>query len=323
MTSARIKFPFRFLSTLAMTLPCFTFECHADNERIAVFTKNLANPNYQAFRLGADRAAARLGAATVHKIPTKPDDAPEQIELLDQMLVAKPDAIVLTPADDKALEPVVRRLNAARIPIVNFGNRMTAGEFVTFVGSDDFSMGYQVARHLLKQMQGHGSVIIVEGSQTTPTSRDRVRGFQRALTEFPDVRLLATVGGKYTRPDALDAMSKVLDEFEHVDAVICANDSMAMGVLDALQRAGRNALVVGNNGTIEAAHAIEQGKLLASVDYSGFAMGCITAEAAVRHLRGLDVPAEIMLPITLIDRSNFAAWLVPAEQRTCATWPAR
>jgi ribose transport system substrate-binding protein len=296
------------------------FGARTGRERIVAFTKNLTNPNLQAFRLGADRAAALLGASVIHRIPTKPDDAAQQIDLLAMMLAEKPDAILLGPAEDKALEPIIERLNAARIPIVNFASRMAAGDFLSYVGSDDVDMGCRAARYLLTRMWNHGNMVIIEGPQTTSTSRDRVEGFKKALAECSGIHLVASVAGKYHEHDAYEAMSKVLKEFDKIDAVLCANDSMAMGALDALDLAGRSTLVVGINGTIQAAKAIEQGRLLASVDYSGFKMGCIATEAAVRGLRRLKVPSQILLPTTVIDRANVAGWLTPVDQRTCPAW---
>ena len=292
----------------------------AAGELIAVFTKNKLNPNYVAFRLGADRAAARLGATTTHRVPDKPDDAPEQIALLEATVREKPSAILLAPADDKALEPMVHAINAAHIPLVGFVNRMAVGDFVSFVGSDDVAMGYQTARYLLQNLGGHGNVVIIEGPTTAPTSRDRTVGFKRALSEQPGIRLLGTADGRYQTAEGDAAMTKLLAEFPQIDGVISANDSMAIGVLAALQRAGRTAKVVGLNGTMEAAQAISDGRLLASEDYSGFALGCLSAEAALRHVRGESVPKEIMLPARIIDKANVSEWLVPVEQRSCPDW---
>lgn len=292
----------------------------ADGERLAVFTKNNLNPNYVAFRLGADRVAARFGATTVHRVPETPDDAPEQIALLNAVLAERPSAILLAPADDKALEPTVHAINAAGIPVVAFVDRMTEGEFVSFVGSDDVEMGYRTARYLLDRMGGRGDVVIIEGTATAPTSRDRIRGFRRAIAEDPGIRVLASVPGRYQTADADAAMTKLLAEHARIDGVISANDSMAVGVLAALRRAGRTAQVVGLNGTMEAARAIAEGRMLASEDYSGFALGCLAAETAIRHLRGQPVPKEVMLPVRIIDRSNVSEWLVPVDRRTCPDW---
>ena len=117
-------------------------------------------------------------------------------------------------------------------------------------------------------------------------------------------------------------MAGLLAAHPRIDGVICTNDLMALGALDALDAAGRRALVVGNNGTIEAAQAIGAGRVLASMDYDGFKMGAVAAMAALRHLAGQPVPREILLPAQVIDHANHAAWLVPIEDRPLPDWAA-
>ena len=90
----------------------------------------------------------------------------------------------------------------------------------------------------------------------------------------------------------------------------------------ALDAAGRHALVVGNNGTIEAAREVGRGRLFATMDYCGFRMGALAAMAALRHLSGLPVPREIILPVEVVHRGNHLPWLVPIEQRPLPDWDA-
>ncbi len=77
---------------------------------------------------------------------------------------------------------------------------------------------------------------------------------------------------------------------------------------------------VGINGLPAAVERIEHGTMLASVDFSAFNIAAIATRAALRHLRGEPVPAEIMTPAELIDRSNCSRWKVPFEQRPCPAW---
>jgi ribose transport system substrate-binding protein len=120
-------------------------------------------------------------------------------------------------------------------------------------------------------------------------------------------------------------MAGLLARHPRIDGVICTNDLMALGALEALEaleEAGRAALVVGNNGTIEAAREVGRGRLLATMDYDGFKMGAVAAMAALRHLAGQPVPREILLPAQVIDRGNHAAWLQPIETRRLPDWEA-
>jgi ribose transport system substrate-binding protein len=290
--------------------------------RIAVFTKNGLNPNYRAFLLGAERAAAQLGAVTLPQVPATPDDAAEQTALVRRALSGtRPDAILFAPTDDRAMEGPVAELNAAGIPLVGFVNRMR-GRFVTFVGADDVAMARAAAAFLIAALGGEGRVVLIEGPETAPTSRDRGRGFREEIARHPGITLLGAAPGRYLRPGGREAMRALMAAHPCIEGVIATNDLMALGALDALEEQGRRALVVGNNGTIEAARAVGEGRLLATMDYDGFKMGALAAMAAVRHLRGLPVPPEILLPAQVIHRGNHAAWLVPVAERPLPEWDA-
>ncbi len=286
---------------------------------IASFTKNDENPNYRAFLLGVERAAADVGARATRHVPRQPDDPVEQAQLLRAVIAARPDAIIFAPADDRALEAPVAEANAAGIPLIGFVNRM-AGDFVTFIGADDVAMGRRIAEVMVEALGGSGDVVLIEGPDTAPTSRDRGQGFRETLARHPGIRLLGTAPGRYLRGAGREAMAGLLAHHPRIDGVICTNDLMALGALDALEAAGRQALVVGNNGTIEAAQAVGEGRLLASMDYDGFKMGALAAMAALRHLAGEAVPRLILLPVEVVHRGNHAAWLLPIEQRRLPEW---
>src|SRR6516162_8043304 len=117
---------------------------YAEGETIAVFTKNQTNPFFQNVRVGAESAAKQLGAKVIQYVPTKPDSIPEQLSQVEDVIVKKPDAIVFTPVDYKALIPGVEKMNAAGIPVTNITDRSAAGDFVAFVGADDYSIGLAV-----------------------------------------------------------------------------------------------------------------------------------------------------------------------------------
>ena len=292
----------------------------ADGETIAVFTKNQTNPYFQAVRVGADAAAKALNVKTLHYIPTKPDSIPEQMSQIEDVVVKKPDAIVFTPVDYKALVPGVEKINAANIPVVNITDRSSAGKFVAFVGADDYSTALETARYLLKTLNGKGNFIILEGVKGALTNTDRVRGFNDALKENPGAKLLASQPGNYQRLQALQVMENLLQSHPQIDGVLAANDAMAMGAVEALEGANRTAKVIGINGTKEAVDAIKAGKLLASGDYNGFLQGCIGTIIAARTLRKQPVVQEIVLKPTVVMKENYQLPETPVEAPRCPTW---
>ena len=292
----------------------------ADGETIAVFTKNQTNPFFQAVRVGADAAAKQLNAKVVHYIPTKPDSIPEQLSQVEDVIVKKPDAIVFTPVDYKAMVPSVEKINQAGIPVVNITDRSAGGKFVAFVGADDYSLGLETARFLLKALGGKGNLVVLEGVKGALTNIDRVRGFNDAISEAPGMKLLASQPANYQRLQALQVMENLLQSYPSIDGVLAANDAMATGAIEALDGAARKSLVTGINGTQEAIDAIKSGKLLATGDYNAFQQGCLGAMIAIRNLRKLPIKTEILLKPSVVNKENFKDYDTPLDQRKCAAW---
>jgi ribose transport system substrate-binding protein len=291
----------------------------ADGKTIAVFTKNTTNPAYEAFRIAADQVARASGVHMVHFVPKKPDDIGEQIAFVEQVLADRPDVIIFIPVDDVAMVDPVKKLNAAKIPIVLCSNPLP-GQFVTFVGADDVAIGYREASYLFEHMGRKGKIVVLEGTPAAPTGRARLRGYARAFAETPGIQVLASAAGNFQQADGKRVMVEFLQKFSHIDAVLSANDSMALGALEALDAAGRTTIVMGINGILPAVKQIEAGRMLATVDFNMFKIGCTATRAAVRHLRGEPLPDEILLPAEVIDRTNYRAWLTPLDQRICPEW---
>jgi ribose transport system substrate-binding protein len=311
----------RYLSAVVVAMTIFAGDARAADEKItvAVFTKNTTNPAYQAFRIAADQVARSAGARIVHYVPKQPDNVDEQKTMVEQAIKDRPDAVVFIPVDDVAMIPSVKLLNDAKIPVVLASNPLP-GHFVTFVGADDFEIGYREARYLFEHLGGKGKIVVIEGTAAAPTNRERVRGYKRAFAEFPGIQVLASGVGNYQQPDARRVMETFLKDFSQIDAVLSANDGMALGALEAQKATNRTAVVIGINGILPAVKLIETGALLASVDFNMFKIGCTATRAALRHLKGEPLPEKIMLPAEIIDKTNYKAWLVPVEQRSCPEW---
>jgi ribose transport system substrate-binding protein len=305
--------------TGAMTLFAAGANAADDKMTIAVFTKNRTNPAYEAFRIASDQIARATGAQIVHYVPKQPDSVDEQIAMVDQVLKERPDAVIFIPVDDVAMVDSVKRLNDAKIPVILVSNPLP-GSFVTYVGADDFEIGYREARYLFENLGAKGKIVVIEGTPAAPTNRERLRGYQRAFAEFPGIEVLGSGVGNYQQPDAKAVMAKLLTEHKQIDAVLSANDSMALGVLEALKAANRTSIVIGINGILPAVKQIETGAILATVDFNMFKIGCTATRAAVRYLKHEPLPEKVILPAEVIDKTNYRGWLVPVDQRACPEW---
>lgn len=289
---------------------------------VAFFVKNVTNPFWKACRIGAEKAAKDLNLDLEVVAPTKPDNIEEQTRLVEDWIVKKPDAFVFVPVDFKALVPSIQKVNKAGIPVIGYNNRMTDIEQVTYIGSDDETFEYEMCKYLFKSMNGKGKVVHIDGVPAAFTAQKRKLGFEKAVKENPGIEVLASQPGQYRRLPATQVFENLMQRFPEIDAVVSANDDMAVGIVEALHAAGRGGKtkVVGIDGIPDAIQAIAEGKMFATADFSGHDQSYLAVQAAARHLKGEPVPKEIMLPVFIIDKANVNTVSKTPEERTKPSW---
>ncbi|MGV2287096.1 sugar ABC transporter substrate-binding protein [Trinickia sp. YCB016] len=293
----------------------------AAGENLAAFYKNQVDPHFALVHAGVDAEAKLLGVSVTHYAPTRPNDLGEQLSELEDVSVKKPGAVLFMGVNPRGVVPEIEKLNTIGIPVVNYNDRVAGGAFASVVVADDFNLGLEIARYLFTNMGGKGNVVILEGVKGSTTSDERVRGFHKALEEFPGIHLLASQPANYQRLQALQVTENLIQANPKIDGVLAAADVMAMGAIEALEAAGqKQTKVVGIGGVPESVKAIKDGRLLATAEFNGFKMGCIATMAAVRTLRKEPVPKTILLKGIVIDKTNYAPFELPGDQRQCPAW---
>ena len=307
---------------LASAMAIAPLPARAEGETVVLFLKNITNPYWRAVRIGGEKAAKEHGLNIEIAAPTKPDNIEEQTRLVEDWIVKRPDAFVFVPVDYQAMVPTVQKVNQAGIPIINFSNKISDVDLVTYVGSDDFTIGYEVSKHLFEELGGKGKIVHIDGVPAAITAQRRKAGFEKALSEYPDIELLTSQPANYRRLPAIQVMENLMQRFPEIDGVIAANDDMAVGIVEALKGAGRadRTKVVGIDVIPDAAALIKSGEMHGSADYSGHDQAYIAVTAAAKHLRGEAVPDEIILPVTIVTRENVDPWLLSPEEKPTPDW---
>jgi ribose transport system substrate-binding protein len=297
---------------------CVGGQSRAHGETIAVFTKN-QGPIFAALRAGAAVAAKNLGVQLVNYVPSTPDSVAEQNKLVDDAIKDKPDAIVFVPVKFTEADGAVKKINAAQIPLINANEPLVNAAIVGYVGTNDVSLARETGRYLLKAMNGNGNVVILDGPDKTFSAEGRGQGFRDVTKEFAGIKLLDAKPANYQRGQAKQVVAGFLSRYASLDGILAGNDPMAMGAVDALKAANRKALVVGINASREIMDLIKSGDVIGSGDYDTFAQGCLAVEMAVRSVRKQDVPRELILKPTVIDKTNYAPFDQPLDKRECPT----
>lgn len=289
----------------------------AEGETVAVFTKNQTNPFFESVRIGTANAAKSVGVKVIQYIPIKPDSIPEQLSQVEDAIVKKPNALLFTPVDYKALVPAIDKASAAKIPVIGLTDRPAGGAIVSFVGVDDHRLGLETSINLFKAMGGKGNVVALEGVKGAISNTDRMRGFADGLKQYPNIKLLTSQPANYQRLQALQVMENVMQTHPQIDGVFAANDAMATGVAEALSAANRKAILVGINGSKEAIDLIKAGKMHATGSADPFMQGCLGMLTTVRSLRNMPVSKELMVTPVVIDSTNYKQYDIPVETRSC------
>lgn len=306
-----------FLLVSMLSVAGFAGPAFADGETVAVFTKNQTNPFFESIRVGAANAAKATGVKIIQYVPIKPDSIPEQLSQVEDAIVKKPNALLFTPVDYKALVPAIEKVNAAGIPVTGLTDKLAGGQIVSFIGAEDYRLGLETGQSLLKAMGGKGNVVVLEGVKGAISSTDRVKGFTDALKEFPNVKMVAMQPANYQRLQALQVMENIMQSHPQIDGVLAANDAMATGVVEAMSAANRKAMVAGINGSQEAIDLIKAGKMHATGSSDPFMQGCLGMLTTVRALRKMPVKKELMVTPVIIDSANYKQYDVPVTSRSC------
>lgn len=321
-----MRHPIRFLSVivlLSVVVACGKSEqtpevsessgTLAGRPTVALIMKSLANEFFVTMAEGAREHQASHDdqyQLIVNGIKNEIDLA-QQVALIDQMISSGVDAIVIAPADSKALVPALARAAAAGIVIVNIDNRLDTGilsEYdlhIPFVGPDNFLGAEEVGRYLASQMVPSQAVAILEGVPTAFNSQRRTAGFVKAMADA-DLPVVAQQSAQWDQTQAVTVTSGILVQHPELAAILCANDNMALGAVAAVTQAGKGGQIkiVGFDNISAVRKLIEDNKVLATVDQHADLLAVYGIEYALEAMHSGTVMPDKSTPVDLITAST-------------------
>jgi len=239
-------------------------------------------------------------------------DLAQQVALIDQMIASNVDAIVVAPADSKAMVPALARAIAAGIVVVNIDNRLDGdilGEYgleIPFVGPDNFVGAELVGRYIAERMNAGEEVAILEGVPTAYNSRQRTAGFQKAIEEA-GLKVVAQQSAQWDQTAAVTITSGMLVQNPNLAAIFAANDNMALGAVAAITQAGKTGqiAVVGFDNISAIQQLIKEGSVLATADQHADLLAVYGIEYALHALNSGTTLEDKNTPVDLITFDSF------------------
>ncbi len=283
--------------------------------KVALVMKSLANEFFQTMEEGA-KAHQKKNSADYTLIANgikDETDTAAQIKIIQQMIVEKVDAIVLAPADSKALVPVVKEAADKGVLVVNIDNKLDDGALkekglsVPFVGPDNRKGAKLVGDYLAKQLKAGDKVGILEGVSTTFNAQQRTAGFQDAMKEVGAV-VVGVQSGQWEMEKGNKVASAMLREHPDMKALLCGNDNMALGAVAAVKTAGKTGKVkvVGYDNINAVKPLLKDGKLLATADQYAAKQAVFGIETALKALKAKtaqnDLPGAVETQVDLVTK---------------------
>jgi ribose transport system substrate-binding protein len=250
----------------------------ATKPRVALIMKSLANEFFQTMEKGArDYQGQHADQFELISNGIKNEtDVGAQINLVNQMIAQKVDAIVLAPADSKALISVAKKAQRAGILVVNIDNKFDVPTLaqekvkIPFVGPDNRKGAKAVGDYLAKQLSPGSKVAILEGLPGAFNGIQRKLGFEDAMKEAK-IDVVTSQAADWETAKANQVTSAIITQNPDITAILACNDSMALGAVAALKAAGKetSVKVVGFDNITAVQQLIKEDKMLATADQHG------------------------------------------------------
>jgi len=285
--------------------------------RIALIMKARTNPFFHTMEVGATQAAKELNVDLMVASVDLETDFAKQAGLVENAISQGAEAILIAPADSKAIVTSLLDAQHKGIRIINLDNRIDREsaqkvglKVESFVGPDNEEGAYKATKHLIARMGGAGKIALLAGIPGVDNAEQRKRGFLRAVDEVKDkVQLVASESADWMTEPAQRKMEGILSRHPDLNGVFAANDNMALGAIQAIETAGKagRIVVVGYDNLKAAQDAIRAGKMHGTIEQHPDRMGYKAVEVAVDLLNGKDVPKEVPTPTDLITAETVKA----------------
>ncbi|MEC9468766.1 MAG: sugar ABC transporter substrate-binding protein [Pseudomonadota bacterium] len=259
-----------------------------DKPVVGLIMKSLANEFFQNMMVGAEEHQKRRGDYELMAVGMQNEtDFESQINAVENFITQGVDAIVVAPADSRAMVRPLKKAMEAGIVVVNFDvaldeeAKKQQGVELAFVGPDNRG-GAKLAGDALGKKLGEGAkVVIIEGNPGADNATQRRLGFEDSVAEYK-LDLLDSRTAHWETEEANQVFATMLTAHPDVQGVMAANDSMAIGVVKALESAGRTDIeVIGFDNIPAVGPMIEDGRMLATVDQFGTDMAANAIDMAL------------------------------------------
>jgi ribose transport system substrate-binding protein len=272
---------------------------------IGVSLLTRTHPFYQELEAGLKDAADSAGYQLL--VTAGEFDVAKQKDQIQDFIVRKVDAIIVSPCDSKSIGTAIKAANDAGIPVFTADIACLAEgvKVVSHVASDNIAGGALAAQAIAKALNGTGKVAIIDHPEVESVIQ-RVKGFEDELAKYPGLKIVAKLSGHGVKDQAFRTAEDIIQAHPDLTAIFGINDDSALGALAAVEKAGKSGqiTIVGFDAVPEARAAIKAGKIYADVIQQPHVIGERTIGAVKAYVSGEEVPPTILIPCALYTQQD-------------------
>ncbi len=260
----------------------------------------LNNPFFVTLKDGAMKAAQDAGIKLI--VTDSQDNPATEAKNIEDLIIKKVDALLINPTDSSAIAPSVFKANKAGIPVFTVDRSAKQGEVVAHIASDNVAGGMLAAEFLVKQINGKGNVVELEGIAGSSAAIDRGKGFNEVIAKNSGISVVSKQTANFNRAEGLRVFENILQAQPEIAGVFAHNDEMILGAIQAAQAAGRNKdiVFVGFDAVDDAVNAVKEGQLQATVAQQPAVIGELGVTSAAAYLNGKKIDKNIPVPLSLV-----------------------
>ena len=278
----------------------------AEKEKtVGLAVANLQADFFNQIKQSVEREAKAKGVKVI-TVDAK-GDAATQVSQIQDLITRGVDALIYIPAGATAAGVPVKAAQDAKIPVVAVDRNAPDAPGDTFIATDSVAAARTLGEYVGKVTQGKGKVAIIQGQVGTTPEQDRDKGFNEALSKFPDLKVVAKQPSNAWGQDEGFAIGQdMLQRFPDITVFFGRADALALGAAQAVKVAnlGHDVLVVGFDGDVAGLKAVESGTLDATMTQKTQGMGKLALESALALADGKQVPKEQLQEAVLTTKEN-------------------
>ena len=277
----------------------------ADEIYIPLISKGFQHQFWQAVKAGADQAGKDFNVKVTFEGPETEAMVDKQIDMLSAALAKKPAAIGLAALDSKAATPLLKKAQAAKIPVIAFDSGVDSDIPLTTATTDNQAAAALAADKMAELVGKAGDVAVIVHDQTSRTGIDRRDGFlNRMKSAYPDIKIVSVQYGQGDQLKSTEIAKAVMQANPNLKGYFGANEGSIIGVLNAAKEMKRKIVIIGYDSGKQQKAAVADGSMAGAITQNPVGMGYKTVEAAVKALKGEKLPKIIDTGFYWWDKAN-------------------